>query len=359
MVFISESLLKKRAEHNDGMLPNLEEIALHQEDIESLINLDKFCRHIKILLLQNNLIDRIDHISKLKELEYLNLALNNIDTIENLEGCESLNKLDMTCNFISAHTLLTSSLNIKRCPSLREIYMTGNPCVDFPKFRTILIAPNDHLLSIDGKEVLPSERITAKQNFELTCEELEIFIKDLDEKQQSLSPEEREKQYSKATRIAMHEETRKEKTENEKAPEKITKSSMFTKTGEMRQCNEGKYDFKLEEYEDPEFSTFKIQLPKYLDTTLIDVKVFPEFVSVRVKDKLTQVKLWEEVHAEPVSLQRSKVTGELIITLKKIKYNRLLIPKQKTEERKAAEKKTTSEIKHSEDDKEDEVPELE
>ena len=30
---ITEQLLKKRAEHNEGMLGNLEEIALHQLDI--------------------------------------------------------------------------------------------------------------------------------------------------------------------------------------------------------------------------------------------------------------------------------------------------------------------------------------
>lgn len=41
-----------------------------------------------------------ENVSKLKKLEYLNLALNNIERIENLEGCESLQKLDLTVNFI-------------------------------------------------------------------------------------------------------------------------------------------------------------------------------------------------------------------------------------------------------------------
>lgn len=33
-------------------------------------------------------------LNKLKELEYLNLALNNISKIEGIEGCESLKKWD-------------------------------------------------------------------------------------------------------------------------------------------------------------------------------------------------------------------------------------------------------------------------
>jgi len=75
---ITEELLRKKAEHNEGMLSNLEEIALHQMEIEKIENFDLLCRHIKILLLQNNQIDEMENLNKLKELEYLNLALNNI-----------------------------------------------------------------------------------------------------------------------------------------------------------------------------------------------------------------------------------------------------------------------------------------
>jgi protein TilB len=45
-----------------------------------------------------------ENISRLKKLEYLNLALNNIERIENLQGCESLKKLDLTVNFIGELT---------------------------------------------------------------------------------------------------------------------------------------------------------------------------------------------------------------------------------------------------------------
>lgn len=97
---ITIDLIRKRSEHNEGEICTLEEIALHQENIEKIELLGRICKDLKILLLQNNLIAKIENLNRLKKLEYLNLALNNIETIENLEGLESLKKLDLTVNFI-------------------------------------------------------------------------------------------------------------------------------------------------------------------------------------------------------------------------------------------------------------------
>lgn len=41
-----------------------------------------------------------------------------------------------------------------------------------------------------------------------------------------------------------------------------------------------------------------MNIPKYLDTSLVKVNVNPTYVSVRVKDKLTQIRLDEEVFSE-------------------------------------------------------------
>lgn len=68
-------------------------------------HLDKWCKDLKILYLQSNLIPKIgeektcaveyetapcniliENVSRLKKLEYLNLALNNVTKIENLQG---------------------------------------------------------------------------------------------------------------------------------------------------------------------------------------------------------------------------------------------------------------------------------
>ncbi len=48
----------------------------------------------------------------MKELDYLNMALNNISKIENIEGCESLRKLDFTVNFIELESFKESCENL-------------------------------------------------------------------------------------------------------------------------------------------------------------------------------------------------------------------------------------------------------
>ena len=52
MVVICEAELKKRAEHNNGRLHDLEEVSLHQLNIRRIESLDKFCRDVRIVYLQ-------------------------------------------------------------------------------------------------------------------------------------------------------------------------------------------------------------------------------------------------------------------------------------------------------------------
>ena len=59
MVRITEDLVRKRSEHNEMEISTLEELSLHQQDIEKIEYLDKWCRDLRILYLQSNLIDKI------------------------------------------------------------------------------------------------------------------------------------------------------------------------------------------------------------------------------------------------------------------------------------------------------------
>ncbi|XP_048658092.1 dynein axonemal assembly factor 11 isoform X1 [Marmota marmota marmota] len=159
---ITEDLIRRNAEHNECVIFSLEELSLHQQEIEKLEHIDKWCRDLKILYLQNNLIGKIENVSKLKKLEYLNLALNNIEKIENLEGCEGLAKLDLTVNFIGE----LSSVKTLQCNiHLKELFLMGNPCVDFDGYREFVVATLPQLKWLDGKEIERSERIQALQNY--------------------------------------------------------------------------------------------------------------------------------------------------------------------------------------------------
>ena len=77
----------------------------------------------------------VENVSRMKKLEYLNLALNNVERIENLEGCESLNKLDLTVNFVGELTSIYS-LKVSQTWRLRQdctsqTSQISKPCYKF------------------------------------------------------------------------------------------------------------------------------------------------------------------------------------------------------------------------------------
>ena len=62
---VTEDLIRRNAEHNDCVIFSLEELSLHQQEIERLEHIDRWCRDLKILYLQNNLIGKIGECSGL------------------------------------------------------------------------------------------------------------------------------------------------------------------------------------------------------------------------------------------------------------------------------------------------------
>ena len=60
MVQIDETLLRRRAEHNECCLSTLQEVSLHQQDIEGINRtLSRLCPELQILYLQHNLIGEL------------------------------------------------------------------------------------------------------------------------------------------------------------------------------------------------------------------------------------------------------------------------------------------------------------
>jgi len=130
------------------------------------------CRKLKILYLQNNIISRMENLFHLKDLAYLNLALNNITAIEGLHNCEFLSKLDLTVNFIDFDTLKDSIEHLQSRANLRELFMMGNPCEHVWKdFALYVVAKLPQLQFLDGTEITRSLQIQAAQKLPL----LEVF----------------------------------------------------------------------------------------------------------------------------------------------------------------------------------------
>eukprot|EP00055_Hartaetosiga_balthica_P004621 m.12422 g.12422 ORF g.12422 m.12422 type:complete len:433 (+) comp3995_c0_seq3:274-1572(+) len=354
---ITISLLRKRAEHNDMELATLEEISLHQENLERIEMLDRACPHLKILYLQNNIISVIENLNRLKSLVYINLALNNIQIIQNLESVESLEKLDLTINFIFN---VKDVDRLKANQHLRELYLTGNPCTTYNGYREYVVTALPSLQLLDGKEVLKSERIKARQDLpelmdeinegieENTPDEIIITSGSLDDEDEKFDPNnfkeddtqseywQEEVEHTPRSRFEMHKKQEamqlaEDLKKNPPKPKK--KKKMFKDDGTPLNMNEGEWNFQLEG-QDIYSANLVLDFPcyKYVDTSQIDLDVQPTYVRITIKDHVFQLRLPEEVHPDKGNAQRSQITGHLIVTMPKVNPPRVKKPAKKPEE---------------------------
>ena len=359
MVFITEGLIRKRAEHNEGLIYSLQEISLHQSDIEKIENIDKWCRDLKILYLQSNLIDKIENVGKLKQLEYLNLALNNVAKVENLEKCENLNKLDLTVNFIAE---LTSIESLRSNEFLQEMYMTGNPCAKFDNYREYVIATLPQVERLDGIEVTNTERLEAIQSLKsiresIVWQQKDYFIKQQKTKEgaggrwytdigaetpetatieelkpdSELTPEEIKQkndafwkspaENTPETRKAIHKKLEEEKAAVEEQRKGIRtnevpkRETVLEREGKRLNLNQAKWPFKLDDSTNENSVKLEVTIPKYLSTHSVDVDVQPTYVKIVAENRHFQLVLNDEICPDKSTCQRSQMTGILVLTM--------------------------------------------
>ncbi|XP_013182954.1 protein tilB [Amyelois transitella] len=341
MVRITVQMVRNKAEHHDRLLGPLEEISLHQENIEKIEFIQDWCPKLKILLMQSNLIAKIENLNKLKNLTYLNLALNNIEIIENLERCESLQKLDLTLNFIGE---IVSVENLVDNYNLENLYLTGNPCTDYDNYRDFIIGTLPQLTSLDGKDIERSDRIKALQNIKIIKSDilfeqenyrhqrrkqksrLERDISDKWENEyKNMDPDERNKKFW-AEKCEHAPEVRHEiekmrqlklkSYEPEIKEEEKRQFKFFASDGRPFNINQAKIDFT---FNDMELDKYVLDLAvyKHLDTSLVDVDVQPNYVRVLIRGKIFQLHLPEEVDTTNSTAQRSQTTGHLLVTMPK------------------------------------------
>ncbi|XP_029380199.1 dynein axonemal assembly factor 11 [Echeneis naucrates] len=364
MVYVTEDMVRRRAEHNEGEISSLEEVSLHQQDIQRIQHLDRWCRDLKILYLQNNLIPRIENVGRLKKLEYLNLALNNIEVIENLEGCESLQKLDLTVNFIGH---LSSVESLTHNIHLREMFLVGNPCTEFEGYRQYVVASLPQLQWLDGTEISRSERIRASQGLDRVrmrvqeqereylrrrakeredagnkerragleghgstvpgSEDNQEVEEDTKSRPPSAEIDEEQKEwefwhtpcsFTPESRLEAHrhlEEERKAKErEGEKKKPKAPRT-LITADGRVLNVNQPRLDFSLTEDDDNNSIVLDLAVYRHMDTSLMDVDVQPTYARVTVKGKIFQVVLPAEVKPDSSTAQRSQTTGHLVLSM--------------------------------------------
>merc|ERR1740138_614542 len=173
--------------------------------------------------------------------------------------------------------------------------------------------------------ILPVERIKARQSLSLLQQDLEVAIQaSWAKKAAAAGIPVSEGAYTKESRNEMYLEMAEQKEEKERnerrrmgtePKEARNIPGVCNMRGEIRQCNEGKYDFNMDDTSEPGKVIFELAVPKYLETTALDVDVNPLYVRVVVKEKVTQLKLPEEVRPDAAKVQRSRVTGTLRIEM--------------------------------------------
>ena len=168
------------------------------------------------------------------------------------------------------------------------MYLTGNPCTDWPRWKEYLCARLDTIGRIDGDEITKSQRMKAKQNLkqmekELTVAARKSIAKKLfEEKEGTYKPngytkEFRrecylEKKYGDEKRAKQQKEGSIFKEYNEfydkteEGPPEV-----YNKKGEVRQLNQGKYEWRFDESPDKTCILFEIRVPKFMDTQHINV----------------------------------------------------------------------------------------
>ncbi|XP_063087129.1 dynein axonemal assembly factor 11 isoform X2 [Cavia porcellus] len=360
MGWITEDLIRRNAEHNDCVIFSLEELSLHQQEIERLEHIDKWCRDLKILYLQNNLIGKI--------------------------GCEVLTKLDLTVNFVGE---LSSIKSLKHNIHLKELFLMGNPCADFDGYRQFVVATLEQLQWLDGKEIGRSERIQALQNYPVVEEQIReqekaYQLRRAKEKEEALgklaegceqedkktnpgtdglpstdipvtlpSSSENKEQvqlpeiqedarstkklngseddlefwnkpslYTPESRLETLRHVEKQRKEQEKLSKKKKEvkplRTLVTDSGKALNVNEPKLDFFLKDDEKHNQIILDLAVYRYMDTSLIDVDVQPMYVRVMVKGKPFQLVLPAEVKPDSSSAKRSQTTGHLVICMPKV-----------------------------------------
>lgn len=194
------------------------------------------------------------------------------------------------------------------------------------------------LKQLDGKLINPTERILARQNLteyeeRLTGLAKANILKKNAERASGVKVSEGahtiENRLDMCRELGAQKEV-KERAERERMgtepkPPRVIPDVLNSK-GEIRQCNEGKYDFTLDE-SDPTNILFELSVPRFLDTTHLSVDVNPKYVRVIAKEKLTQLRLPEEIIVTTSTVLRSKTTGWLKITMPR------LIPKKEMRRR--------------------------
>ena len=237
-------------------------------------------------------------------------------------------------------------MNLATVGSIQQLYLTGNPCSNWHKYRELVAAVVPQLKELDGKEITHSERLTALQMLDSLKEELRRDA-EMNVKSKAEKSTDDDKGYTKEGRVQMAREAEAQRLEKEQESSKKENEyygmvyigiknteppSILNSQGEIRQCNQGNYQFEFSEKNEKgvQYIVLDVGVPKYMETSLIDVDLHPIYVRINIKGKITQLRFPCEIVVERSSVKRSQTTGAFQILMPKLQNT--LVPYYFTKE---------------------------
>lgn len=253
----------------------------------------------------------------------------------------------MTLNFIPLSNLEESCENLRSVRNISQLYLTGNPCTDWELYRKVVIAMVPQLKQLDSKEITHSERLEALQELPELLEQLKIAIRDNLFQRTTTYTKEARVEMAKENERIQEEKTREKKTDEEKeyGIKKTLPPPVYNDKGEVRQCNQGGYEYSFFEKNEKnrQFIILEVAVPKYLDTSKMDVDLNPTYVRINIKGKFLQLTFPCEIVVDESQAKRSQLTGSLQLIMPKQKNS--LIPyfflKEEIEEKKQKKSEKT------------------
>jgi len=349
----------------------------------------KLFRSLEYLNLALNNITRIEGLGRMEHLRKLDLTLNFVDvdvleeSVNELTGCRCLEEL-----FLLGNPCMGLDGIEGDAPGTTASYEDGAPALQKPigwkGCRAYIIARLPNLQFLDGKEIKRSERILATQQLSKLTLELHSLAEAKRDQCQLESGKQRDKcdqhaeedideGYISDEAPTYHNPETRTKLSNELHDQKRAKEKQETaqqaprpkgereweeehrdavqkarereevgrewershsrnqlhgdgdtkRDGGIKQCNQGKYKFWFEE--ESSSLVMRVDLPKHLSTSLIDVDIHPTYVSVVVKSKVLRVILPAEVLSDQSLARRSAASGCLELTMPKVDPNEVVI----------------------------------
>lgn len=155
---LSSNLIAKITDIED--LPNLKVINLYNNQIKELKNLNH--PSLMKLMLGFNQIQKIENLSGLKMLSWLDLNHNEFEKIENLENLHNLEHLDISENKI------TRLENLENLTSLKDLSVWGNPIKEIAQTTYDFLMKNHNIkLGMVEMENIGVKRFIDKNNIEI------------------------------------------------------------------------------------------------------------------------------------------------------------------------------------------------